>query len=305
MKASIALPNSAKTTTPLGVGMATLMREPSGSGQQRLLHAAYEAGFRHFDTAPSYGVGAAETVLGRFLRAHRDDVSVGTKVGILARGNASLMRVIQRPARAVLRRFPALRGRATQTVGGMVHARPDFSPATRTRSLEGSLRALRVDALDLLLLHEPEPADVGTEITDWLGDLKRRGLVRAVGVATTAAFAAEILRAHPGTFDAVQAPGNVLEPIPALSDGAASVLRVVHSVLANPLGHANRRMAADPAWIAELSRRAGTDIAAPGALAKLLLAWAVAENPRGIVLLGSSSADHLRAAVAAVDAFAE
>lgn len=305
MKANITLPNSAKTTTPLGVGMATLMREPSATGQQRLLHAAYDAGFRHFDTAPSYGVGAAEAALGRFLRAHRDDTSVGTKVGILARGNASLMRLIQRPARAVLRRFPALRGRATQTVGGMVHTRPDFSLATRTRSLESSLRALRVEVIDLLLLHEPEPADVSAEIVDWVGDLKRRGVVRAVGVATSPVFAAEILRAHPAVFDAVQAPGNVLDPIPALPADAASVLRVVHSVLAIPLGRAKRRMEGDPGWVAELSRRAGADMGAPGALPRLLLAWAVADNPRGIILLGSSSAEHLRAAAGAVGAFAE
>src|SRR3990170_2143406 len=96
--ATVILPSSAKRTTPLGVGMATLMREPSPAAQQRLLHAAYDAGFRHFDVAPSYGLGAAERVLGRFLRTRPEGVTIGTKVGMLARGNAGVMRLVQQPA---------------------------------------------------------------------------------------------------------------------------------------------------------------------------------------------------------------
>ena len=304
MHATIPFPNTARRTSPLGVGLATLMREPSPAAQQRLLHAAYDAGFRHFDTAPSYGLGAAERVLGTFLRTRPEGVTVGTKFGIVARGNPGLMQLVQRPARALLRRFPALRGRATKAVGAVVHTPTDYSPETRTRSLEGSLRALGVDCLDLLLLHEARPEDVSDgSVVEWMQAQKARGVVRNIGVATGVANAAGILAQHEGVFDVLQVPSDVLTPATAVLGARPASLLVTHSVLAAPLARASARLRADAAWGRTLSERAGTDVGAPGALARLLLAAGLAENESGVVLLGSSSAAHLRAAPAAVGAF--
>lgn len=306
MDSTVAFPNVSYRTTPLGVGMATLMREPSPAEQQRLLHAAHEAGFRHFDVAPSYGLGAAERVLGRFLRTRPAGVTIGTKVGIVARGNAGIMRLVQRPARALIRRFPALRGGAAQAIGTVVHAAPDFSPATRTRSLEGSLRALGAESLDLLLLHEASATDLadGTVI-EWLQSLKQRGLVRNIGIAASPSPAATILARYAGVFDVVQTPSHVLAPAGEVLGAAPARLRVTHSALAVPLARAQQRVAADRGWLQALSRAADADIEAPGALAELILATALDENRGGIVLLGASRADHLRRAPLAVGAFRE
>lgn len=303
METTVRLPRVPTPTTPLGVGMATLMREPSRSGQQRLLDAAYDVGFRHFDTAPSYGLGAAERVLGDFLRRRGGDVTVGTKVGILARGNARLIRLIEKPARALLRRVPSLRGRATARVGSVAHARPDFSAETRTRSLEGSLRALRIDAIDLYLLHEPQPDDVTAEVVDWLEAQRTRGLVRAIGVASPAAAALEVMRRHPGTFEVVQTTSNALAPAGPLLDGTPAATRVLHSALALPLAVARPLLDASPRDADALSRCLGEDIRAPGTLARVLLAWAIEESRGGIVLVGSSSAGHLREATTALGRF--
>src|SRR5689334_12904762 len=110
MNSTVALPNSRKKTSRLGVGLATLMREPSPRKQQGLLHIAYDEGFRHFDVAPSYGLGAAETALGRFLKARPRDITIATKVGIRAVGNRRFMQYVQRPGRLLLKNFPSLRG---------------------------------------------------------------------------------------------------------------------------------------------------------------------------------------------------
>ena len=304
MKPTAYLPNCVTRTTPLGVGMATLMREPSPGVQQRLLHAAHDAGFRHFDVAPSYGLGSAESVLGRFLRTKPEGVTVATKVGIQARGNAGLMRFIQRPARALLRRYPGLRGRATQAAGSVVHVPSNFSLASCNRSLEGSLRALGAEAIDLYLLHDPSPSDVTVELVEWLVRQKERGLVRSVGVAASAENAAAILLGNRGVFDAVQVPSHVLSPGLRSLPSDIPALRVTHSVLAIPLLRISGKVAADAKWAEELSAHAGEDVRAPGALAQLLLAWGLHENRDGIVLLGTSSEAHLRSAPAAVGKFA-
>ena len=296
MEPTIRIPNSTRRTSPLGVGLATLMREPSPKQQQRLLHIAYEAGFRHFDVAPSYGLGGAERVLGRFLRSCRESVSVGTKVGISARGNTAVMRVLQRPARVLLRRFPALRGRSTQAMGGMAHTRGNFGVAACTRSLETSLRDLGTERLDILLLHDPEPSDVDDALLEWLQNQKRRGTILNVGVAASAHSAAAILRQHAGSFDVAQVSSNLLAPSLGQLRDVTVALRVTHGVISEPLASIKNRLEQDPVWANALAESANADLTRPGALARLLLAWAVAENRDGIVLIGASSADHLRSA---------
>ena len=303
MRPTVPFPGNG-TTTPLGIGLATLMREPSPRAQQRLLDAAHDAGIRHFDVAPSYGLGAAERVLGKFLRRRAAGVTIATKVGIRARGNAALMRIVQRPARALLRRFPALRGRTTHAVGGVVHAPPDFSLANASRSLEDSLRALRIEHLDLLLLHEARPSNLsGGEVIDWLQEQKRRGRVGAIGVATSPESATAIVNAYPRVFDVVQVPANVFAPASDLIESAVVPLTITHSVLAAPLERIAERAAADAAWFAAFSSEVGRDLSARGELARLLLATALEANERGIVILGASRESHIRAATAAVGTY--
>ena len=302
MKATVRFPNSDGLTTPLGVGLATLMREPSTARQQELLHIAYDAGFRHFDVAPSYGLGSAERSLGRFLKTRPKDVTVATKVGIRARGNVSLMRLVQRPARALLRRFPSLRGRATTAVGGALHTAPSFSIDECSRSLEKSLRALGVDCIDLLLLHEATPADLSRDdLLNWLQRQKDRGVVKSIGVATSREAAQTIFGASSGRgekLDVVQVPSHILRP--ALSNLPTSTPFVItHSAMGCPLRLAGAKVS-DSEFTKQIFRAAGLDAGPTNELAQLFLAWALAENANGIVLIGSSNAGHLRSAAAAV-----
>lgn len=300
MKATVSLPNSPDFTTPLGVGLATLMREPSAARQQRLLQAAYDAGFRHFDVAPSYGMGAAEQVLGRFLKTRPEGVTVGTKVGISVRGGLAKFRLFQRPARAILRAFPALRGRATSAVGTAIHVRSNFSLDACTRSLEASLRALKREVIDLLLLHDPEPEDLSSgQAFEWLAQQKGRGVVRNIGVATSAQRAAQL--ASSGAYDVIQVPSSILSPCSQYVDlSRPTPLAITHSAMAEPLRRIARRIEEDPKWAESFSSLAGIDVRARRAVAPLLLNWALTENNRGIVLVGASTAEHFRAAANAM-----
>src|SRR5690349_10156669 len=89
-------------TTRLGFGCGSLFRIPSRARRVQLLGAAYEAGIRHFDVAPMYGLGRAEAELGAFARARRSELTITTKFGIdptlmayaLGRGQSPLRRVL-------------------------------------------------------------------------------------------------------------------------------------------------------------------------------------------------------------------
>lgn len=152
----------------LGVGCGSLATGGTEAETSAMLEACWDRGLRYFDTAPLYG--ESELRLGRFLHSRsRPGYVVSTKVG----------------------RFPAPPGQR----------RFSFRRADVERSVEGSLRRLRLDHVDLLSIHDLTPAMLGAgfddarrdllgETINLLADLRRSGTVRALGVAVYDADAA-------------------------------------------------------------------------------------------------------------------
>jgi aryl-alcohol dehydrogenase-like predicted oxidoreductase len=145
--------------TPVGVGTA-----PIGSGRDwpvwwgpqdeaasiRTIHTALDLGVNWIDTAPFYGWGRAEEIVGRALRG-RDEVLVFTKCGTLP---------------------DAERG-----------DRMDLSPEAIRADVEASLRRLQRERIDLLQLHD---LDRATPIEDSWGEVQRligEGKVRHGGIS--------------------------------------------------------------------------------------------------------------------------
>jgi hypothetical protein len=139
---------------PLGFGCARLAGGRHKADSLRLLEAAYEAGIRYFDTARmyGYGLGEAEGVLGQFLSTRRNGTT--SKAGILPTPNGVAIRWPRRAARLMSRVLP---------LPPIAPLGPRFGvfdvPALK-KSLETSLRALRMDRLDALLLHEADKHDL-------------------------------------------------------------------------------------------------------------------------------------------------
>ncbi|MBF7012787.1 aldo/keto reductase [Novosphingobium resinovorum] len=155
-------------------GTASLFNVGGSSQRRDLLAAAVDNGFTHFDTAPYYGFGIAERDLAPVLKRH-PDVTVTTKVGIYSPGGEA------QPAATVFLRKAA--GRILKPI-----SRPtiDFSLSRAQTALEGSLRRLGRDMIDIYMLHEPELALIETEEWHrWLENLVEQGKVRTFGLALT------------------------------------------------------------------------------------------------------------------------
>jgi aryl-alcohol dehydrogenase-like predicted oxidoreductase len=215
----------------LGLGTANFGRRLAERERRRLLETAFDVGIRHIDTAPLYGDGSAELSVGRFLARRRDDVTVVAKVGIAPpRGGR---------AAPVLRRL----GRG---------ARP-IAPKEARASLERTLRALRTDRVDVLLLHECSAAALDEGWRAFLEDSLAAGRARATGIATNAAESEKILAA--AGDDPFPAIAQVAAGTPVPLDRGA----IFHSVFASG------------ATIAE----------------------ALAAHPRSVVLFATTSAERL------------
>ncbi|WP_454043364.1 aldo/keto reductase [Cellulosimicrobium sp. Marseille-Q8652] len=129
-------------------------------GTRAVVDAALESGVTFFDTADTYGArpGLSEELLGQALGGRRDDVVVATKFGMSMRGAAG-------------EDFDA-RGSRRYVV----------------RAVEGSLRRLGTDRIDLYQFHTPDPLTPIDETLSALDDLVRAGKVLYVGHSNRAGW---------------------------------------------------------------------------------------------------------------------
>jgi aryl-alcohol dehydrogenase-like predicted oxidoreductase len=132
------------------------------------LERALALGVTFLDTAEMYGPFTNEELLGRFLQGRRDQVQLATKFGIV-------------------------RDPGDPTRRGM-----DGSAANVRRSIEGSLKRLRTDHLDLYYLHRVDPATPIEETVGAMAALVKAGKVRHLGLSEAGVETLErACRVHP------------------------------------------------------------------------------------------------------------
>jgi aryl-alcohol dehydrogenase-like predicted oxidoreductase len=140
--------------------------EGSDAESIRTIHRALELGVTHLDTAEIYGPFANEELVGRAIKDRRDKVVLATKFGIVSHAGGGAPRV------------------------GVL----DSSPASIRVAVEGSLKRLGTDHIDLYYQHRVDPK---TPIEDTVGALAKlvaEGKVRHIGLSE--AGPATIRRAH-------------------------------------------------------------------------------------------------------------
>ncbi|MFI5541509.1 aldo/keto reductase [Nocardia sp. NPDC051900] len=172
MTSTDSLPTTTLGTSGIEVGTQGLgcmgMSEfygPSDLTESRAtLDRALELGVTLFDTADVYGSGHNEEFLSDFFGAERDRLVIATKFGIVRKADD-----------------PAFRGF-------------DNSPAYIRAAVEGSLRRLRVDTIDLYYMHRKDPAVPIEDTVGTMAELVREGKVRALGLSEVTG--AELRAAH-------------------------------------------------------------------------------------------------------------
>lgn len=170
----------------LGIGTAPLGGWPTGVSYEQgvaTIRRAWERGIRYFDTAPFYGYGKAEEIVGAVLADKpRSSFKLSTKVGRLLRPG-SLGKPLYEDA---LPNTPYF----------------DFSSDAVVKSLRSSSSRLNLQWPDIALIHDPDDHQLEAlqGAMPALLDLKRSGAVAAIGVGINTV--APLLRfAREGVFD--------------------------------------------------------------------------------------------------------
>jgi aryl-alcohol dehydrogenase-like predicted oxidoreductase len=223
----------------------------------RVLRRAVELGVNFFDTAESYGPRTSETLIAEALHPYPPGFVIATKGGL---------------ARPSPGRWDA-----------------DCRPAKLRQDLEGSLKRLKLERIDLYQLHTVDPKVPLAESVGTLADLQREGKVRHVGLSNVTVKQLEQARkivpiasvqnrynvgdrASEGVLKACETAGIAFLPWYPLGDGAALKNRKINEVA--------KRRKATPAQVA--------------------LAWLLAKSPVMLPIPGTSSVAHLEENMRAV-----
>ena len=150
------------TVSALGIGCMPMIKDGNISyGAEadldeavRTIHAAIDLGVTFFDTAQIYGPFSNEELVGQAIRGKRDGLVIATKFGF---------------------RFD------DRVITGV-----DGSAANARASVEGSLKRLGIDCIDLLYQHRVDPATPIEDTVGGLADLVKEGKIKHIGLSEAA-----------------------------------------------------------------------------------------------------------------------
>ena len=149
------------TVSEIGLGCMTIGKDYSNEAKQeaiKIIRRAYEVGVTMFDTAELYAEGKNESLVGEALKPFRDKVAIATKCGVM---------------------FEA--GHVSGNVSGkmIMNSRPEKIRS----SIEGSLKRLQTDYIDLYYIHRVDPKIPIETVAQAMEELYKEGKILNWGIS--------------------------------------------------------------------------------------------------------------------------
>ena len=267
----IIVQNTNLQVSRLGYGTASLHHLFYEGQRRSLLSKSLDLGFTHFDTSRIYGEGIAESSLGNFLsNGLRKNITLATKIGIPVNFIADSRPILF----YALRAFSVVR----RKIGG--YRNPKLRPRSLSKgsvehSLFQSLKALKTDWVDVLFIHEPTVDEIPLieAISEWLYMQKRLGRARYLGLSGNALDCVRISRSFPGLFDILQVEDSVHAHEADVLIANGMPLQLTYGYLRSAKNH----LQTDSEFNYEE-----------------VLNAALNRNDKGLILISSTSVDHLK-----------
>lgn len=134
---------------------------------ENAIRASLDAGINFIDTAPAYGFGLAESVVGRIIKKRRDSVIIATKCGL----------VWDKQGGSFHYKFPLPDGK------GFKDVYRNLTKESINEEIKQSLERLQTDYIDIYITHWPDPVTPVQETMESLINLKEKGYIRAIGIS--------------------------------------------------------------------------------------------------------------------------
>lgn len=173
------------------IGGGSWWGETDDNLSMRAIHAALDAGITMIDTAPAYGFGRSEEVIGKAIKGRRDKVILATKCGIWWRDERGVP-FLERDGQIISK---------------------SLLPETIKQEIEWSLKHLGTDYIDLYQTHWPSPKPQKDPISETMAcllQLKEAGKIRAIGASNVNVSQIREYQAI-GVLDAIQPRYSMLD----------------------------------------------------------------------------------------------
>ena len=195
----------------IGFGCVGLTSLDSERSALSILEASYSNGIRHFDTADIYGKGYSEEILGKFIGKRREHINVATKFG-LGNGKKNILPIkfaikLNKIQKKIRRSNLMISNESEISNLKEVSISRDYV----SLCLANSLSRLKTDYLDYYLLHEKMPYHLENETTDFLSNLKEKGIIRKLGVDSSIKKYHHPNNNEYRIFDTIQHEANLLD----------------------------------------------------------------------------------------------
>lgn len=162
----------------------------------RAIHAAVDAGVNLVDTAPVYGFGVSEEIVGKAIRDRRDRVVLATKCGLIWHAEKG--------------QFYFSSDDKYVSADGAIRVHKCLAPDVIRYEVEQSLLRLGTDRIDLLQTHWQDSTTPIAESMETLIELKREGKIRAIGCSNATCTQMDEYR-HAGQLDTDQELFSMLD----------------------------------------------------------------------------------------------
>lgn len=226
----------------LGFGCSAMGGRTSRKDSLAALGAAFDAGINFFDTARSYGHGQSEGLLGEFLAGRRDRAVVCTKFGLLPSVQGSWKQRLKPLAQQAIKVFPKLRSAARRQAGAQFVS-GQFSLENLRSSFETSLRELRTDYVDMLLLHAaPVSVLAQDDLLEAMERLVEQGKVRMAGISGESEVILRYFEQRPAALTTAQFALNASNmEMTSATRANADLLMVANHPYGGPMGASGGR----------------------------------------------------------------
>jgi methylglyoxal reductase len=257
------------------------------------IRAAIDAGITLIDTAPAYGMGRSEEIVGKAIAGRRNEVVLATKCGLVWHTDKG-------------RHF-------FDQAGKPVHRY--LGPDSIAHEVDQSLKRLRTDSIDLYITHWQDPTTPIAETMGALEELRKAGKIRAIGASNVSTADLEAYVAA-GRLDAIQEQYSMVhrdietELVPLCLEHGVSILSyssLALGLLTGKIGpdrqfDGDDLRKADPRFSVENRSRAtafAEELApiakAHGAtVAELVIAWTLSRPGITFALCGARNPDQSR-----------
>ena len=229
-------------TSPLGFGCVKLSTHSSQKAAMMTLKVAYDAGIRWFDTAPLYGQGYSEAILGKFIRtlssADRAELKIVSKFGLGPSEKRLLHLALALPLNRLSKTLKSSTKHPSPKPQRPIEGiKPRVIPTRQIRldqikaQLDATIRRLGIEQLHGYLAHEALPRFIEPEGRNFLLNMRKKGRIRYIGIGTGAENLLADIEADYSWIDILQYEGWGHEEVRQLLDAFPDQQHVHHSIM--------------------------------------------------------------------------